>query len=129
MATVTFASTTLWNDASTGFGAVALRVVPRRVLYSYEYLPRGTGRVAKATGTEPGEIALVCQYRMQDSAFASFLSGLAAMVTSFGSLVARGTTYQNLVLEGYEVDQSQPFVEAGVLVRRATVTFRFASVR
>jgi hypothetical protein len=129
MATITFAGTTLWNDTTSGYGRPVLAVgLPSRT-YDYEPLPRGTGLVAKHVGTDPGEVSLVCQYRIADGSFASLLSGIAAAVTSFGTLTIRGTPYATLVLDGYAVQQSNPMIEGGATVRDVSIQFRFVRLR
>jgi hypothetical protein len=129
MATITFASVTLWNDSTSGYGSPALRVdAPSRV-YAYEGLPRGTGLVAKHVGINPGSVALVCNYRIADGSFGGLLTTLDGMRNLFGSLSIRGASYTNLVFDGYNVDQNRPIVEGGSVVRLVAISFRFVKVR
>ena len=129
MATVSFAGTILWNDATTGFGVVGFNQTPPSIRYGYEDLPRGTGRIAKALGTDPGQSVVVLQYRLTAGEESTLRSALAGVVGGFGALSVRSVNYPNHVLDSYDVQTGQPIVEGGVDKRLVVVSILFERLR
>lgn len=101
MAAVTFGSTTIWNDATTGIGPVepdAIRPMPR---FEVVALPRNGGKVAKNLGTDPGRMVLVLRYSMSSSdanTLATTLDGMATAGVEKTLSVPPGQSYANALL-------------------------------
>ena len=129
MATVVFAGTTLWNDAQTGFGVLRFNQSPPVVRYGYEDLPRGTGRIAKNLGTNPGQSVVVLQYRVTTGEEATLRNTLNGVVSLFGTLQVRGVSYTNHVLERFEFDTGPPILEGSITKRLVSVSILFQRLR
>lgn len=129
MATVSFAGTTLWNDAQTGFGVVSFNQSPPVVRYGYEDLPRGTGRIAKNLGTNPGQSVLVLQYRLTSGEETTLRNTLAGVVSLFGTLQVRDINYTNHVLERYDFVTGPPILEGSTTKRLVSVSILFQRLR
>jgi hypothetical protein len=77
MAVVSFAGTTLWNNAGTGIGRVLHNVRGGTIRWISEDLPGGNGGLLKNNGRGRGQLQIVCQYyaddTQQDAIYAAWL--------------------------------------------------------
>lgn len=100
MATVTFAGTTIWNDAQTGWGALEPMIVEGSTRWAFDPLPQGDGDIAKELGDEPGLVflRLFFSFSANGSELASHRSTMRGLKDSYGSLAWPRGSVTNLVL-------------------------------
>jgi hypothetical protein len=85
MATVTFAGTTIWNDATTGRNRVVAVGLESHQRWDVVPLPR-SGSVGKDLGKEGATFAIEVQYDFTGSEWNSHVSTLASLENRFGTL-------------------------------------------
>lgn len=117
MATIVFNGSTIWNDATTGFGVLQVGVDPAGRRWDFSELPRGLGRVALDMGLEAGRVMVMVQWRMTDGEYGSLLSTLRTAAGGEGVLQVRGESYGRCVLVDYGVQPVRPILEGATMKR------------
>jgi len=116
MASVTFAGSTLWNDASTGIDRVQAIVQPGRRRWVLRDLPRGQGKVAKNLGKEPSYVIVPLSYVMSSNEYNTLAGVWDGIVSSAGTLaIPPGQSYANVILLDWRSVRGAPLSDAGTI--------------
>ena len=114
MATVTFSSVTIWNDALTGRGRVLPSVTEPTRVRSYVRPVRSVGLIAKDIGLDAGAVQMTLEYNLTSTQLNTLRSALAGLRGSVGTLTTPpGQSYSNCVLEGITTIRQQPVLPGG----------------
>lgn len=105
MATLVFAGTTLWNDASTGVGRLQVIERGRQSQRVESPVVGGVGVFSTQVYVDLGGATVGATYHVSDEG-AAVVSAWAGLVGSVGSLVWRGRTLTNCVLLGFDTTRT-----------------------
>jgi len=127
MASVSFGSTTIWNDTTTGVGSVRASVSGPQELAEYDALPRTNWRIRRGLGKEPQTIAVAMEFILDSTAFNSLLSTLSGLVGTMATLsVPPGQSYSYCWFSGYATERGPAVSVGGSIKYYVTVTAQFA---
>jgi hypothetical protein len=130
MATVTFAGSTLWNDATTGFASAAVADTVQGPFYEFERIARGNGLVAKEASSDPGNLQLTLNYTLTESEYTALRTIIVQRRNSIGSLSIPGIPTLNFcVLTSVTIQRSDPVSVAGVVKRFYNAVYTFQRTR
>jgi len=132
MATVTFAGTTIWNDAATGIGPVNSLVAAKRERRVLEPIPRGNGYISKNTGTEPRLVRVDCAYNLTEAQIDSLQTSLDGLFDKYGTVsVPPSQSFSDCELaEQPQLTRERALMTAsGSIVYRVRVTLLFRQLK
>lgn len=120
MASVQFAGTTIWNDATTGVGPVGVQeigAVARRLRWP---VLGGNGFGTTELGTDGGGVRLFLQYRLTEAEYGSLRSSIATIRDKRGSISWPPSDF----LSDCEIEGS-PAIIRGPVVRYGDGTVKY----
>lgn len=86
MATVAFAGTTLWNDASTGKGRPQRTLEAKSVAWETEVVPGDGALISKDVGDNNGRFYLQMEYWLESSDIGTLISLIEGKRSSIGTV-------------------------------------------
>lgn len=130
MATVTFAGSTIWNDATTGVGRIQPVVMGREQRWQFEPLPQSSGVVAKNIGLEAGQAYIALTYSMTNSEANALTVTVENLLQSVGSVVYNpGQTITDCVLVRKSLQRGQPNLVGATVRWFWTLTLEFQRLK
>jgi hypothetical protein len=128
MATLSFATVTLWSDAASGVGPASVALRPASTSWNLVRL-NGGGRVAQDTGSEGGGLQVAVSYVATPTEFANIATAIESCRGRVGSVSypigTSGATLTNCVLTSATLTRLEVLMCDGVAKYRAMAEFQF----